>query len=46
MRRGKVDLGKKESIASLNLTLGKEFADEDVNEAIKEAGERIAERAA
>ena len=46
MRRGKVDLGKKESIASLNLSLGKKVTDEDVNEAINEAGERIAECAA
>ena len=44
MRRGKVNLRRKESIASLNLTLGKEFTDEDVNEAINEAGERIAEK--
>ena len=46
MRRGKNNLGKKESIVSLNLTLGKKFTDEDVNETINEAGERIAERVA
>ena len=38
MRRGKVGLGKKGSIASLNLTLGKKVTDEDVNEVINEAG--------